>query len=156
GSAWSDNPAPMPCPKARPSPPARTPGPGYATTLPPIFFARQLSIATPAASASRPGWAAILRLSRRSEPVTVLGEAEQPLHAVIARRARLRDAPMIRATGRELPVVRPARQVAVVDLQHVGGVFDRYLVRPTEIGEHVVARSVPPGPPLHRIAVVLH
>src|ERR1700692_1778651 len=94
------------------------------------------------------------RRARSGDPVAVGGEAEQPLDAIVARRARLRDPPLVGAAGREFPVIGRPGLVAIVDLQHFGGVFERHLVGTAEIGKDVVARPVAAGAPLDRIAVI--
>ena len=43
--------------------------------------------------------------------------------------------------------------VAVVDLQNLGGVFERHFVGPAEIGEHVIPRPVAARSPLDRVAM---
>src|SRR3954452_10001944 len=115
----------------------------------------ELSIPIALRSSRKEVPAALLRPRARSarfQPIAVVGEAEQPLDAVITRRARLRDAPLVRSAGRKLPMLRPAWLIIVVDLQYFRGVLDRHFVRPAEIGEDVVARPVPARPPFDRIA----
>src|ERR1700761_2629168 len=90
----------------------------------------------------------LARPSPLAQPVAVGGEAEQALHAVITRRTRLGDAPLIGAAGPKLPVFGAARLIAVVDLHDFGGVFDRQFVRTAEISEHIVARAVTARTPL--------
>src|SRR3954470_7875547 len=120
---------------------------------------RSLAPRLPLRSSRKAAPAGLLRPRARSarfQPIAVVGETEQPLYAVISRRARLRDAPLVRPAGRKLPMPRPARHIIVVDLQHFRGVLDRHFVRPAEIDEDVVAGSVPARPPFDRIAVLLH
>src|SRR6187397_1730893 len=117
---------------------------------------RNLPSRLPQRSSRKPAPAALLRLRTRStrfQPIAVVGETEQPLDAVITRRARLRDAPLVRSARRKFPMLRPARHVVVADLQHFRGVLDRHFLRPAEIGEDVVAGPVPARPPFDRIAV---
>src|SRR5580700_4486368 len=76
------------------------------------------------------------------DAIAVGGEAEQPLHPVIARRARRGDAPLLGAAGLEFPEIRVPRLTAVVDLQHFGGIFQWHFVGPAEIGKHIIARPV--------------
>src|SRR6516162_3480369 len=94
--------------------------------------------------------------SRSGNPIAVRGETEQALHAIITRPTRLRDPPLVGAAPHVFPVSPIARLVGVVDLQDLGGIFRRHLVRSAEIGEDITSRSVPSGTPFDRVAAVLH
>src|SRR6478735_5538973 len=67
-----------------------------------------------------------------------------------------RDAPLVDAAGRPLPVLGAARLVVLVDLLHFGGVLDDDAERIDEVVEEVVAGPVPARAPLDRVAGVLH
>src|SRR4051812_3035201 len=69
---------------------------------------------------------------------------------------RGRDAPLVDAAGRPLPVVRAAHLVALVDLLHFGGVLDHHAERIDEVVEQVVAGAVAARAPLDREAGVTH
>src|SRR5262249_31225270 len=58
-----------------------------------------------------------------------------------------RDAPVVVAVRRPRPVIGLADLVRRADALHFPGVLDRGAERSGEIGEHVVARAVPPRPP---------
>src|SRR3954469_22007516 len=86
----------------------------------------------------------------------IWGEENALLRLLQGGGRRGRDAPLVDASGRPLPVVRPVRFVAVVDLLHVRGVFDDDAEGIDEVVEEVVARAVAAGPPLDREAGVAH
>ena len=77
-------------------------------------------------------------------------KAEHALGGAGLRRVLLRQAPVVDAARRPLPVLRPADPVVVADLAHFRGVLDHAAVGRDEVAEHVVARAVPPRSP-HRL-----
>src|SRR5262249_13529877 len=83
-------------------------------------------------------------------------KAIQVLDAVPAWRMRVGDAPLVEATSRPAPIVRPVWHIRVVDLQQFAGQFDRKFLRAGKIREHVVAGAVAADAPLDRIAVITH
>src|SRR6185503_2338409 len=103
-----------------------------------IFMVRSLSSSP---RASRP-------LQPRSRAaLAARAERERGARSRELRVVALRDAPVVGAIRRPLPVLRSARAVAVVDALHLRGVFDARAERRDEVGEHVVPRAVASGSP---------
>src|SRR5690349_12573041 len=67
-----------------------------------------------------------------------------------------RDAPVVGASRRPLPVLRSADFVVVADLLDFGGVLDDAAVRADEIAEDIVPRSMAPGSPDQRESGIAH
>src|SRR5207248_7685100 len=87
---------------------------------------------------------------RNSGPrVVALGGADALVVAV-------RDAPLIGAPRRPLPVLRAADLVVLADLFDLGGVLDDAAVRPDEVAEDVVAGPMTSWSPDRREAGVAH
>src|ERR1051326_64543 len=84
-----------------------------------------------------------------SPRVGVLGGGDA---RVVARR----DAPLVGAAGRPLPILGTADLVVVADFLDLRGVFDDAAVRADEVAEDIVARPVATGTPHRRKAGVAH
>src|SRR6185295_16402682 len=71
-------------------------------------------------------------------------------------RVLLRDAPVVDAARRPLPILRAADFVVVADLRDLRGVLDHATPGSDEVAEHVVARAVTTRSPDRFKAGVAH
>jgi hypothetical protein len=55
-----------------------------------------------------------------------------------------------------MPLLRLTNVIVTINLFNLSGVLDWHIVRSAEIGEDIVAGTVPTRPPLDRVTMVTH